>query len=68
MASGAAKPTEKRLAPSMPLSIQVAGTRTAKAEKMLFAMVKAVLPQPLKKPLRQKTKQTRMQSELNDLR
>ena len=67
-ASGAAKPMVKRLAPAIPLRIHVAGTRTAKAQKMLFIIVKVVWPQPLKKPLRQKTRQTSTQSMLKDLR
>ena len=44
-ASGAAKPMVKRLAPAIPLKIHVAGTRTAKAQKMLFIIVKVVWPQ-----------------------
>ena len=52
----------------MLLNIQVAGTRTANAENVLFSIVKAVFPQPLKKPLVQKTKQTRIQSRLKERR
>lgn len=65
---GVAKPTLKRLAPGILLNSQVAGTLIKKAAIRLLTMLNLVCPHPLKKPLRQNTKHTRMQSMLKDLR
>ena len=49
-------------------TIKAMGTRMRKVEERLLAMEKTVRPQPLKKPLRQNIKHTRIKSKLKERR
>ena len=67
-ASGAAIPRLNNVLPKIPVIKNASGTLIKIVAKRLFAIEKAVCPQPLKNAFKQNTKGTIISSKLKDLR